>query len=445
VIIRLPPQFLSILVALVITFSIKPILSFILIAGVAAYALILSKITPPMIKLQQLMHHSYNQAYGDAFDILQNIQAVKQATAEDYEKINLYKKFRLKAFQFWNEMNQIWQSIGFYQRLIVTFTQLTIFILSIIYITQGKMTIGELIMFNGYAAMFFGPFVVLGDNWQTIQNGLIALERGEKILTLPEEKYAPENAVLLSDLKGEVVFENISFSYNKGKDVLLDISFKVNPGEIIALVGKSGVGKSTLIDLLGGYYFPQSGQILIDGQNIKNIDLKFLRNKIAIVPQEVVLFNDTIKNNIRYGNFSASDKEVIEAAKKAYAREFIENFPEKYDQIVGERGIKLSVGQKQRMAIARAILRNPRILILDEPTSALDAHSEKHIQESLETLMNGRTTFIIAHRLSTVRKADKILVLEKGRIAESGKHDELIKIPNGIYRKFYELQIGLYS
>ena len=292
--------------------------------------------------------------------------------------------------------------------------------------------------------MLFGPFVRLGQNWQTVQNGLVAIERSEEILSVSKEKYIPKNAVILSGIKGEIVFKNVSFVYKKKTNQILDdISFEVGPGEIVALVGESGVGKSTLIDLISGYYFPQEGEVLIDGHNIKNIGLKFLRSKIAIGPQEVILFNDTIKNNIAYGKFSATEKEIKRAAERSYASEFIESFPKKYKQIVGERGIKLSVGQKQRVAIARAILRDPKILILDEPTSALDAKSEKFIQESLEKLMKNRTTFIIAHRLSTVRRADKILVLENGRIVEQGRHQDLIKIPNGVYHQFYKYQIGL--
>ena len=221
------------------------------------------------------------------------------------------------------------------------------------------------------------------------------------------------------------------------------ISFKTEPGEKIALVGESGVGKSTLIDLISGYWRPQSGNIFIDGHNLKNLDLKFLRSNVAIVPQDIILFNDTVKNNIKYGSFGASEEAVVEAAGFAHADEFISNFSKKYEQLVGERGVKLSMGQKQRIALARAFLRNPRILILDEPTSALDSKSEKYIQESLKELMENRTTFIIAHRLSTVRKADKIIVLEKGMIAESGSHEELMEIPGGIYRNLYELQVGL--
>ncbi|MBL7141566.1 ABC transporter ATP-binding protein [Patescibacteria group bacterium] len=444
VIIDLTPQFLSILVALLISFYVNYFLACFLLLGVLIYVIILFKIAPPLIKLQRKMNKAYNTAFGDAYDAVFNIQAVKQGTTEKYEQKKLFRNFYLKASKFWKKMQSIWQGMNFYQRLIIAFTQLVIFSLSIFFIQKGTMTIGELVMFNGYAAMLFGPFVRLGQNWQTVQNGLVAIERSEEILSVSKEKYIPKNAVILSGIKGEIVFKNVSFVYKKKTNQILDdISFEVGPGEIVALVGESGVGKSTLVDLISGYYFPQEGEVLIDGHNIKNIGLKFLRSKIAIVPQEVILFNDTIKNNIAYGKFSATEKEIKRAAERSYASEFIESFPKKYKQIVGERGIKLSVGQKQRVAIARAILRDPKILILDEPTSALDAKSEKFIQESLEKLMKNRTTFIIAHRLSTVRRADKILVLENGRIVEQGRHQDLIKIPNGVYHQFYKYQIGL--
>jgi ABC-type multidrug transport system fused ATPase/permease subunit len=266
------------------------------------------------------------------------------------------------------------------------------------------------------------------------------LERAEKTLSLPKEIYSPENAVVLPAIKGEVEFKDVYFAYKKGKPVLEGVNFKVKVGEVIALVGESGMGKSTLVDLISAYYFPTKGKVLIDGHNSRNFDLKFLRSQIAVVPQEVVLFNDTIEANIKYGSFGASLSRIKEAAAKANALEFIEKFSKKWKQIVGERGIKLSVGQKQRVAIARAILRNPKILILDEPTSALDAKAERAIAESLEELMKGKTTFIIAHRLSTVRKANRIFVLKNGRIAEEGRHDELIKKPKGIYRELYRLQ-----
>jgi len=441
VVVNLVTQLLGVLVAFSIIFLIKPLLAFVLFGAIIIYASILLKIAPKLSDLKRKEHRAWNRAYGDAYDSILNTSSVKQATAEEYEKKKLFKSFILRATRFWSDFWRIWQKISLSQRLIITFTQSAIFSISIFLIWQGKMTIGQLVMFNGYAAMIFGPFTILANNWHVIQNGLIALERAEKILSQPKEIYEPENAVILDKIIGEVKFNEVSFSYeNKQLKVLNSISFTVKPGEIIALVGESGVGKSTLVDLVSLYFQPIAGRIFIDGHNIKNLNLKFLRSQIAVVPQEIILFNDTVKNNIRYGNFSASEKKVFEAAQKAHCEEFIQKFPKKYEQIVGERGIRLSVGQKQRISISRAILRDPKILILDEPTSALDARSEKFVTEALEDLMKRRTTFIIAHRLSTVRKADRILVLENGRIVEEGSHNDLIGIKNGVYRRFYELQ-----
>ena len=393
--------------------------------------------------MQERMHKAYNRAYGNAYDAVVNVQAIKQATAEKFERRKLYKNFQLQAVRLYNDYIAVWQSFSQIQKILVSLTQLSIFLVSYYLVRQNQLTVGQLVMFSSYGAMILKPFAKLGRNWQTIQNGLVALQRAEKILSLPIEPYASATSVILSDLEGNIVFSGVCFVYDKGRAVLKDINFKIKVGEIVALVGQSGVGKTTIIDLLSRFYKPQKGKILIDGHNIENLNLSFLRKNIAVVPQEIVLFNDTIKNNIKYGNFNASDDDVRKAAQTAHADEFIWAFPKKYNQIVGERGVKLSVGQKQRVAIARAILRNPRILVLDEPTSALDAESEKYVTEALEGLMKGRTTFIIAHRLSTVRKADKIVVLDKGRVVEVGRHDELIQKPNGIYRKLYELQFGL--
>lgn len=444
VIITLAPQFLSIFVALIIILGINLISASIIMTGIIVYASILIKSAPSLAHLSKKMHKAYNRAWGDSSDAVFNIQSVKQAVSEKHEQRKIFKKFWLGASNLYLTMMKGWQNLNLYQRFTIMLTQLAIFLTSIFFIQKGQMTVGQLVMLNGYTAMVFGPFTRLGNSWQIVQNGMAAIEQGEKILGEQTENYVPKNAVILDDIKGEIVFDKVSFAYQKNQNNVLDnISFKVTPGEIIALVGESGEGKSTLIDLISGYYFAQKGKVLVDGHNVKNFDLKFLRSKIAVVPQEVVLFNDTIKKNVSYGSFSASDKKIANAVRMAHADEFIESFPKKYNQIVGERGIKLSVGQKQRVAIARAILRDPRILILDEPTSALDAKSENFIQGSLEGLMRGRTTFIIAHRLSTVRKADNIIVLKDGNIAEQGKHGDLIKIPNGIYRHLYELQIGL--
>jgi len=444
VVIDLAPQILSIVIAFAIAVYMKPILAIFLALGLVVYILVLVRKIRPLAGYQKDYYDILsNFFWGDAYDAIHNALAVKQATAEEHERLKLANNAK-KALPLWMRMTSVWGTLTLYQRLIILFTQILIFILSVYYIRAGTMTLGELIAFNAYAAMIFGPFVTIARNWQTIQNGLVNLQETEKILQMAPENYAPDGAVPV-DFTGAVEFRNASFWYEEGKHVLQNISFKVIAGDVIALVGESGVGKSTLIDLISGYNFPTSGEVLIDGHDVRYINLRELRRRIAVVPQEVVLFNDTIEANIKYGNFEALPEEVSEAARKAHALDFIEKFPDKWSQMVGERGIKLSVGQKQRIAIARAILRNPRILILDEPTSALDAGSEQIITRSLDELMQGKTTFIIAHRLSTVRKADKILVFKDGRIMESGTHTELLKIDGGEYRRLYELQIGLHG
>lgn len=324
-----------------------------------------------------------------------------------------------------------------------TFVRFAIIALSIYLISRGEITVGNMLTYITYSTLIFSPLAQLFNNWRDIQNGIVSIDEAQKILDMTPEKYTPD--VPPSDIEGKVIFEEVDFYYDKNNPVLKNINFTAEKGQTFALVGESGVGKSTLIDLLLGYHFAQKGNVLIDGTNVKTIDLNILRRSIAVVSQEISLFNDTITNNIAYGNFDRSDTEIREAARKAHCTDFIEKFPEKWEQVVGEKGLKLSVGQKQRVAIARAILKDPKILILDEPTSALDAGSEKIITESFKELMKGRTTFIIAHRLSTVRRADTILTFKDGMIVEQGTHDELMKIDGGEYRRLYELQIGLYD
>lgn len=442
--IQLAPQFLSIIAALTITFTINFKLSLVLIIALSIYIFILRWSLPDLAVLQTKAHGNYSRAYGRAFDVLGNIREIKQATTEKIEEKFLFRNFVKKAARTWIKLNIILEKLRGWQKILITLTQLSIFIYSIFLIQNGEITPGELVAFNGYAAMFFGPFVIIGSNWANIQNGFIAIKKAEEILTLPTEVYHPRKAVIIPQLKGDVTFENVSFGYEKKQKILENISFSVKAGEVAAFVGKSGIGKTTIIDLLQGFYFPTRGRILIDGEDLKKLDLKAYRRQLAVVPQEVTLFNDTILKNILYGSPDKSAKDAEQAARLAHAAEFIESFPKKYKQLVGRRGIKLSSGQKQRIAIARAILRNPKILILDEPTSALDAESEKYIKESFRELMRGRTTFIIAHRLSTIREADQIFVIEKGKIIESGRHEELIKKPDGAYRKLYELQTRFY-
>ncbi|MEN9913011.1 MAG: hypothetical protein RLY66_419 [Candidatus Parcubacteria bacterium] len=443
IVIDLAPQILSIIIALMVAFYLKPILASFLLLSVIVYVFVLLHKVKPLSAVQKAYYDKFGYIWGESYDVITNTLAIKQATAERYEQDKMDRTMK-SAVPLWMQLTKIWGALSLYQRLTILVTQILIFCISVIYIHQGTMTIGELLAFNAYAAMIFGPFVTITRQWQTIQNGIINIQETEKILQTEPEAYSPTDSKPFT-LKGDIDFKDVSFSYDEGKPVLSDISFSIKAGQIIALVGESGVGKSTLIDLVSGYNFSTKGEVAIDGVPMHKIDLRSLRSQIGVVPQEVVLFNDSIKTNIKYGNFSATDAEIEAASLKAHALDFINKFPEKWAQVVGERGVKLSVGQKQRVAIARAILRNPKILILDEPTSALDAGSERIITQSLDELMKGKTTFIIAHRLSTVRRADKILVFKEGKIIESGTHSELLAIEGGEYRRLHELQIGLHD
>jgi subfamily B ATP-binding cassette protein MsbA len=255
---------------------------------------------------------------------------------------------------------------------------------------------------------------------------------------LEAEKYGVGRK--LKEVRGRVEFKNLNFSYlEKGKHVLAGINFVAEPGQMVALVGESGAGKTTLLSLLSRSYYPTKGKILLDGVNLNDLDVTFLRNQIAVVPQEISLFNDTLKNNLAFVRKGITEEKIVEALKAANAWNFVARLQKKLNQRVGERGTRLSTGQKQRIAIARAILRDPKILILDEATSALDSISERLVQEALKRLIAGRTTFVIAHRLSTIVHADKILVFDKGQLVEQGKHDELVA-QAGVYAKLYKEQ-----
>ena len=286
----------------------------------------------------------------------------------------------------------------------------------------------------------FQPLKNLTNVVNELQNGLASADRVFAIMDIKSDIQDSDNAIEIKDLESSLSFKDVSFSYgDKNKKVLHNINFKINKGEIIALVGPSGAGKSTLVDLIPRFYDTLSGAVKIDGKDIKELKINSLRSLMGIVTQETFLFDDSVKANIAYGVENISDERVKDAAKAANAHEFIQNLPEGYDTIIGERGVSLSGGQKQRIAIARAIVKNPPILILDEATSSLDSESEKHVQSAIENLMNERTVFVIAHRLSTVHNANKILVLEKGEIVQEGKHDELVN-SDGLYKQLHKMQ-----
>lgn len=309
-------------------------------------------------------------------------------------------------------------------------------------VQNNVITIGELFKFIIYSAMLGFSFGGLAELFAQIQKAIGATE---DLMDIIEQKTEPVELTPHKNIpvKGEIEFKKVAFAYPNRRDieVLKNISFKVNEGQQIAIVGPSGAGKSTIVSLLFRFYDPDEGEILIDNENIKNYNLSEIRNQMAYVPQELLLFGGTIKENIAYGKPDATEDEIFEAAKKANALEFIEKFPEKFDTIVGERGVQLSGGQRQRIAIARAILKNPKILVLDEATSALDSDSERLVQQALDKLMVGRTSIVIAHRLSTIKNADKIIVLDNGIIKESGTHNELVKKEDGIYKNLSNIQL----
>lgn len=312
-------------------------------------------------------------------------------------------------------------------------------------IKGGVLTTGQLTMFVIFSAFVGGTFAGFADMFSQLQKTLGATQRVRELLRAAgEDINITEPSKNTDKLTGKVTFKNVGFAYPSRPEieVLKNISFYAEPGKQIALVGPSGAGKSTIASVLLNFYPVVKGTVLFDDIPQQDYNLTFLRSQIAFVPQDVILFGGTIKENIAYGRYGASDKEIEDAAIKANAHDFIESFPEKYETIVGERGVKLSGGQRQRIAIARAILKNPAILILDEATSSLDSESEKLVQQALENLMIGRTSFVIAHRLSTVKHADRILVIEYGTITEQGSHDELMQT-NGLYKKLVDMQFEL--
>lgn len=307
-------------------------------------------------------------------------------------------------------------------------------------VMRNQLTIGELVAFTTYLAQLLNPVRLLGMFIPAIAMAGASAERVFEILDAVPEVQEDPNAIEMPPLKGHVRFENVSFSYGRRREVLKNIHLEAHPGQIIALVGQTGSGKSTIIHLIPRFYDPTVGHVLIDGQDIRHVTLHSLRSQIGIVLQETTLFAASIRENIAFGCAHATDEEIIAAAKAAQAHDFIMQTPRGYDTLVGERGITLSGGQKQRLAIARALLINPRLLVLDDATSSVDSETEEEIQKALDRLMQGRTSFVIAHRLSTVMQADCILVLDKGHIVAQGRHEELLRT-SPLYAEIYQRQL----
>jgi ABC-type multidrug transport system fused ATPase/permease subunit len=311
-------------------------------------------------------------------------------------------------------------------------------------IYAGQITLGDFVTFSAFLAFLIAPVAQIVAIGTQLTEALAGLERTREILNEGREQDDPRRTVALPPVKGEVVFNQVNFEYEAGKPVLMDVSFEARPGSVTALVGPSGSGKSTTIGLVAAFYVPSGGSVLVDGTDLSTVRLDSYRTQLGVVLQDTFLFDGTVRENVAFANPGASEGEILEACRIARVDEFAERLEQKYDTVVGERGIKLSGGQRQRVSIARAILANPKILILDEATSSLDSESEAMIQDGLKFLMQNRTTFVIAHRLSTIRRADQILVVEDGRILERGNHEQLYAA-RGRYWDLYTRQHGLES
>lgn len=371
-------------------------------------------------------------------DNLSGIRVVKSFANEDIE----CEKFKQGNDKFLESKKNSYHYMGTYNAGLTAFTTLiNVVVIAVggVGIAKGWVNITDFVTFLLYINVFTEPVKVLVDFTEQFQNGYSGYERFLEILSIVPDIKEKENAVALSNVKGGVTFENVSFKYSDGNEfVLSHVNLNVEPGKYIALVGPSGVGKTTLCSLIPRFYEASEGTIKIDGIDIKDVTLKSLRDHIGVVQQDVYLFMGTIKDNIKYGKTDATDEEIIEAAKNANAHDFIMSFEKGYDTDIGQRGVKLSGGQKQRLSIARVFLKNPPILIFDEATSALDNESEKVVQDSLEKLAKNRTTFVIAHRLTTIENAEEILMLTEKGIEESGTHKELMQ-RNGAYAKMVKI------
>ena len=390
-------------------------------------------------RVWRTLREKWSELYGEIWESIAGAQVVKAFSKERYETRMFFRGMR-QTYRHSVTLARVGTLMGSIAEFLSVAGTGFILWYGGNEVLRGRLDVKDLLVFNMYLGMLYSPVVTLSNMGQIVQRALISADRVFDILDARSTVAEAPDAYPLSTIRGNVTFRNVSFSYEPEKRVLTDVELDFPPGSVVALVGPSGSGKTTLANLIPRFYDPTHGAVLIDGHDIRKVTLHSLRSQIGIVSQETYLFSGTVKDNLRYGRMDATDQEVVEAAITANAHEFIVNdLPEGYATEVGASGTGLSGGQRQRVAIARALLRNPRILILDEATSSLDSRVEAQIQEAMERLMRERTTFVIAHRLSTIMAADVIVVMDEGRVVQTGRHEELVGKP-GLYAELYNKQ-----